>query len=120
MKILALTIFGLLAWIGCEDTKDLSGETLQVEAVLVDNVAVDGCAAHFEVKTSDTTLWYGASATSEKIVTDFLRKESAQYGVFSIPVLVKYKETSRSKSLQCGWGATREIDEIEVISIRNK
>lgn len=120
MKTLALAIFGLLAWIGCEDTKNLSGDTLQTEAVLVDNIAVDGCAAHFEVSTSDTTLWCGASAATEKVVSDFLRKESPQYGVYSIPVVIKYRETSKSKTIQCGWGKTRETDEIEVVSIRNK
>lgn len=120
MKTVALIIFGFLAWIGCEDTKDMMGETLQTEAVLVDNIAVDGCSAHFEVSASDTTLWYGASAASEKLVTNFLRSEEPQYGVFAIPVVIKYRATLKSKTIQCGWGTTRETQEIEVISVRNK
>lgn len=120
MKTLTVAIFGLLSWIGCEDTKNLSGDTLQAEAVLVDNIAVDGCAVHFEVSTSDTTLWYGSNAASQKVVSDFLSKEYPQYGVYAIPVVIRYRETSGSKTIQCGWGKTRETNEIEVVSIRNK
>jgi hypothetical protein len=120
MKSLLLTIFGLLAWIGCEDPKDSKEESRQVEALLVDAIQIDGCAAHFEVSSGDTTLWYGASEATEKLVTEFLRKETSQYGVFSIPVRVRLRETFGLRTIQCGWGATRATDEIEVLAIQKR
>lgn len=113
MKGFLFVILILLGLTNCN--KDVDGE---VDAVYSNTLASDGCASHFSIKSSDTTINFAPSEGSQSKIQKAVGKSLSDY--YIINVRLKYKLTGSKKSVQCGWGHVANFDEIDVISIKRR
>ncbi|AXE19597.1 hypothetical protein DR864_18575 [Runella rosea] len=93
-------------------------ETTITKAKLVNALAVDGCDWHFTVDLKDEMVSYLPSDSSKEKVNSIIQAATAQYGVYSVDVEMKYTLTGKKQTVKCGWGKTNEMDEIEISEIR--
>ncbi|MFN8346349.1 MAG: hypothetical protein U0X91_15205 [Spirosomataceae bacterium] len=87
-------------------------------AQLINMLPVDGCGWHFTVGTGSETHEYAASDASQEKVNTIIQGATPKYGVYSIDVEITYRLTGNKKSVQCGWGKTSEMEEIELSDIK--
>ncbi len=118
MKI-AIVLFGLLAWIGCNDeVVSLNEEVLATDAKWTNMLAVDGCSWHFAVNTKDTSFSMVPDDASISKIEDAVGEMEGAYSFTD--VYLKYSLTGRKKEIQCGWGHTATYDEISVKEIKKR
>lgn len=88
------------------------------EALLVNQLPVDGCSWHFSIAQNDTTLRYAADqASEESLVLPFIQTQQPSYGVYSLKVEISFRSTQKKRDVVCGWNTISNMDEIEIISI---
>ncbi|MDQ6478292.1 hypothetical protein [Dyadobacter sp. LHD-138] len=120
MKI-GIILFGLLAWISCNEEKIAKRdvETIESEGEWVNMLATDGCSWHFEIPAEDKTMtYYLPDDNSRKEIEKVLGKKEDSYSFTK--VRIRYSLTGRKRDVQCGWGATNSYDEIAVYEITKK
>jgi len=119
MKI-GIILFGLLAWISCNDDKvfQKDAEIIESNAEWVNMLASDGCSWHFEVPSGDSLLYYVPDDQSLKKVEETLGNKESYYSFTK--VRIRYSLTGRKKDVQCGWGITNAFNEIEIHTIEKK
>ncbi len=117
MKI-GIILFGLLAWISCNDEKVVQKEVeiIESDGQWINMLATDGCAWHFEIPSGDSTLYYLPSENGLKEVEKVLGKIESSYSFTKVHI--RYSLTGRKREVQCGWGATNFYNEIEVYEIK--
>jgi len=115
--IIFLNILLLAITFSCS-TKVKPQETAITKAKLVNALAVDGCDWHFTVDLKDEMVSYLPSDSSKEKVNSIIQVATAQYGVYSVDVEMKYTLTGKKQTVKCGWGKTNEMDEIEISEIR--
>jgi hypothetical protein len=116
-SIIFLNILLLAVTFGCS-SKVQPQETTIAKAKLVNALAIDGCDWHFTVDLKDEKVSYLPSDSSKEKVNSIIQAATAQYGVYSIDVEMKYTLTGKKQTVKCGWGKTNEMDEIEISEIR--
>lgn len=109
-----LLVLGALA---CSSKINPANDTKNV-AKLSNSLPVDGCDWHFTVTVDKVTTEYAASESSKEKVNTIIQAATPKYGVYSIDVEMTYRLTGNKKSVQCGWGKTSEMDEIEISEIK--
>ncbi|AEI48359.1 hypothetical protein [Runella slithyformis] len=112
-----LNIFLLMVLFGCS-SKVQPQETTITKAKLVNALAVDGCDWHFTVDLKDDMVSYLPSDSSKEKANSIIQAATAQYGVYSIEVEMKYTLTGKKQTVKCGWGKTAEYDEINISEIK--
>ncbi len=112
LNILLLTVL-----FGCS-SKVQPQETTVSKAKLVNALAVDGCDWHFTVDLKGEMVSFLPSESSKEKVNSIIQAATAQYGVYSIDVEMKYTLTGKKQSVKCGWGKTAEYDEINISEIK--
>ncbi len=119
MRHSMIIIWCLLA-LACSKTGgDQTEEYASSEALLVNQLPVDGCSWHFSIVQNDTTLRYAADqASEESLVLPFIQTQQPTYGVYSLKVEISFKLTQKKRDVICGWNTISNLDEIEIISIR--
>lgn len=118
MKLITfLNILLLTLLFGCS-SKVQPRETTVSKAKLVNALAVDGCDWHFTVESKDGLSSYLPSDSSKEKVNSLIQAATAQYGVYSVDVEIKYTLTSNKQTVKCGWGKTAEYDEIDIAEIK--
>lgn len=118
MKI-GIILFGLLAWISCNDElvkRDVA--IIESDGEWVNMLAVDGCSWHFEIPSDNSMTYYLPDDQSLKAIEKALGKTEESYS--STKVHITYSLTGKKRDVQCGWGATNTFDEIEVYQITKK
>jgi hypothetical protein len=90
-------------------------KTESVEAQLVNNLATDGCGWRLVVGNEV----YAPSTASQKLI-DIAASKVASNGTYDIDVKVRYSLTNNKKTLVCGFGTKKEIDEAEITEIVNR
>ena len=117
-SILFLTT--LLLWAGCQNSdKKIKGEVTQSRARIVSNLAVDGCAWHFEIANADssTITTYLPTVASEPKVKAAVPKWGTEDAYFFTDVNLRYRVTSQKRTLECGFGHKSEVETIEIDEI---
>ncbi len=112
LNILLLTLL-----FGCS-SKVQPQETTVSKAKLVNALAIDGCDWHFTVDLKDIMVSYLPSDSSKEKVNSIIQAATAQYGVYSVNVEMKYTLTGKKQTVKCGWGKTAEYDEIDIAEIK--
>ena len=112
-----LHILLVLGSLACSSKINPANDTKSV-AKLVNMLPVDGCDWHFTVTLDKVTTEYAASESSKEKVNTIIQAATPKYGVYSIDVEMTYHLTGNKKSVQCGWGKTSEMDEIEISEIK--
>lgn len=112
-----LNILLLAVAFGCS-SKVQPQETIVTKAKLVNALPVDGCDWHFTVDLKDEMVSYLPSDSSKEKVNSIIQSATAQYGVYSVDVEMKYTLTGKKQAVKCGWGKTAEYDEINISEIR--
>ncbi|MCE7040648.1 hypothetical protein [Dyadobacter sp. CY312] len=118
MKIL-IVVFGLLAWNGCEKQNQImKSDVLEADAVWTNMLASDGCSWHFTVVQGDSIVSLAASDVSMNLIEGELGNIESAYSFTNVHI--KYSPTGNNKNVQCGWGATAKMNEIDVLEIHKK
>jgi hypothetical protein len=120
MKLYLVLITALLLATCHPDAVLNDGDYLTQEATLSDNLPVDGCSWHFTVNLGDKQEQYLANETSQAKVDAIIQslQSVSSNGLYSTKVEMTYKLTGNKRSVQCGWGKTSEMDEIDISSIK--
>lgn len=114
---LIFNILLLFVSVACSTKVTPANETKSI-AKLANSLPVDGCDWHFTVTLDKVTKEYAASESSKEKVNTIIQAATPKYGVYSVDVEMMYRLTGNKKSVQCGWGKTSEMDEIEISEIR--
>lgn len=87
--------------------------------MVVNNLAVDGCDWHIEISGTDTSLVETVVPTlaTDHKVKAAVPKYKTQDAYSFIAVNLKYRPTTSTRKITCGFGSTPDIKEIEVIDI---
>lgn len=88
------------------------------KALLLNQLAVDGCSWHFAVAMGDEWGQYLASDKTSHLVYPLIEKAMSQTGTYSIGVEITFRLTGAKKEVECGWGKRLSMDEIEVVQVR--
>ncbi|HEV7347708.1 hypothetical protein [Telluribacter sp.] len=121
MKVLIL-MFGLLAWVSCQENEVPLENVVETEATIVSNLAADGCDWHIEVQPGKEANFqnYVPTKATESKVKAAVPEWKTQNSYSFTPITIKYRATSGTQKVQCGWGKTGEFTEIEVLEIKKK
>lgn len=117
MKILVV-LFGLLAWIGCNDEIAVNEDVISADAKWTNMLAVDGCSWHFAISSKDTSFSLVPDEASISKIEDAVGEMEGAYSFTDVQL--KYVLTGRKKEILCGWGHKSTFDEITVVEIRKK
>jgi uncharacterized membrane protein len=118
MKFLIL-VFGLLAWSRCDNQDEMmKSDVIETDAVWSNMLATDGCAWHFTILQGDSTLSLAASDESLNIIEGELGNMESAYSFTNVHI--KYSLTGNKKNVQCGWGKTASMNEIDVLEIHKR
>jgi hypothetical protein len=99
----------------------IAGDFVKAEGTLVHMLFVDGCDWHFSINLKDDAIMLAPDEASLAKVKAFADQNGGmKFGVFNQNVTVEYRLTGRKKDLQCGWGKTSTLDEIEVKQITKR
>ena len=112
-----LNILLVLGSLACTSKINPVTDTKSV-AKLVNMLPVDGCDWHFTVTLDKVTTEYAPNESSKEKVNTIIQTATPKYGVYSIDVEMTYRLTGNKKSVQCGWGKTSEMAEIEISEIK--
>lgn len=115
MKTTLITLLTVFCLAMCRENDDPTGSELRDDAMLYPNgLAYDGCETNVALNWSDPNkiIRYVPDAESVALVESFIGKEPQKQGN------IIYKFTGRKKTVQCGWGAKFDADEITIVSIR--
>ena len=118
---LYLPLFIVMSLWSCEPAALINdGDYITQEATLSDNLPVDGCSWHFTVNVGDEWNQYIANETSQAKVDEIIQslQTVAANGLYSTKVEMTYKLTGTKRKVQCGWGKTPELDEIDIKTIK--
>ena len=119
MKTLMIVLGLLLAWIGCENqNRIVKAEVREANAVWSNELASDGCSWHFTMASGDSSLSFAPSDRSLKTIETAVGKIEGAYSFTNVHM--KYSLTGKKKNIQCGWGATAKMSEIDVLEIYKK
>lgn len=114
---LIFNILLLFVSVACSTKVNPANDTKSI-AKLANSLPVDGCDWHFTVTLDKVTTEYAASESSKEKVNTIIQAATPKYGVYSVDVEMTYRLTGNKKSVQCGWGKTSEMDEIEISEIK--
>lgn len=118
-KFLFLALFALgLQYCGTADdaVAKLEGYA-ENDATLTNQLPVDGCDWHFGVDLDDEWGQFVADAKSQPKVDALIAQAEQEFGVFQLKVKLRYRLTGNQREVQCGWGKTTKMDEIEIFSV---
>jgi hypothetical protein len=120
MKIIcfALTMLFLAS---CHQTSLLTEDDyVTQEATLSDNLPVDGCTWHFTVSLGDEWGQFVANESSQAKVDAIIQslQTVSSNGLYSAKVEMTYKLTNKIRKVQCGWGKTTDMEEIDIKTIK--
>jgi hypothetical protein len=119
MKHSMIIIWCLLSLACTKTGGDQHTGILTAEALLVNQLPVDGCSWHFSIAHNDTTVRYAADQVSEEsLVLPFIQTQQPTYGIYSLKVEISFRLTQKKRDVVCGWNTISNMDEIEIISIR--
>lgn len=115
-----LLFFPLLFLPGCHQKSTQNTDPNRTEAALLyeNGLAYDGCAEHIQL-LSDSLLYRPTSATLPLL-------QKALAGTLSQPasrvraVTIRFVNTGRQTSLECGWGRKSQVGELEVLEITGR
>lgn len=113
-------LFPLLLSIGCTGSGELSNlkDYSENEALLANQLPVDGCDWHFGVDLGDEWGQYVADDKSKPKVDKIIQAAANEANIWNIKVWIRYRLTGRQKEVECGWRTTTKMDEIEVLEIK--
>lgn len=117
MKLTIILNILLVVGMACSSKINPATDTKSV-AKLVNMLPVDGCDWHFTVTSNNVTAAYAASESSKEKVNAIIQAATPKFGFFSIDVEITYHLMGKKKSIQCGWGKTSDMDEIEISEIQ--
>ena len=90
----------------------------ETEAILQNQLPVDGCDWHFGVDLVDEWGQFVPDAASKPKVDAMIKLAEPQFGISQIKVKLRYRLTGKEQDVQCGWGKTTKMAEIEIASIQ--
>lgn len=120
MKVQALSII-ILFLMNCHTSPVLTdGDYLTAEATLSNNLPVDGCDWHLSILTGDHLDQYVPDVNSKSKVDQIIQsiQTVSPNGLYSSKVEMTYKLTGTKSKVQCGWGKTLEMEELNIKSIK--
>lgn len=119
MKYTMIFLWCLVALACSKNEGDASSEYFTSEALLINQLPVDGCSWHFSITQGDVNLRYSADAGSEeRLIQPFIQTQSPTYGVYSIKVEISFRLTQKKRDVICGWNTILSMSEIEITSIK--
>lgn len=119
-KVIFISLLLLATFLGCQKL-DLADNSHEIKVLLEDGLAYDGCAMHFYTSPgSGTSVSFVPTPGSEKKVRGFLTKQKGISTSGPISVILIYRPTDTKGKLVCGWGAVREVDEVDVLKIKRE
>lgn len=105
--------------LSCNTSSHLNRPERMETAILFENgLAYDGCQEFIQL-LSDTTQ-YRPTTASLPILQRALMDIPLDTTTHTQTALVSFIETGQLATLQCGWGVTRRLPEIEIISITRR
>ncbi|UFH52945.1 hypothetical protein [Spirosoma sp. KNUC1025] len=118
MRLILLA--GLTLLLSCHKESSLVNGNVRNEAarIFANNLAVDGCEemVRLEVDSSlNNFIGYKPSPSTLPLVQKALAGTSP--GHTGRAVTIRFFETGKQVSLQCGWGNAPQVPEIEVLEI---
>ena len=99
-----------------EAVAKLEGYT-EAEAVLVNQLPVDGCDWHFGVDLGDEWGQFVPNKASQPKVDALIKQASMEYGIAQVKVKMRYRLTGDEQEVQCGWNRKTKMAEIDIASI---
>ena len=87
------------------------------EAILQNQLPVDGCDWHFGVDLDDEWGQFVADAASQPKVDALILQAQQVYGIAQVRVKMRYRLTGKQREVQCGWNTKTKMEEIEIVSI---
>lgn len=113
-------LLGLLFLQSLSCDKEITTDIISSEAILRNNIAVDGCEWHITINQKNEWVQFATSDASKSKVDAVISQADGQNGVWSINIKLDYKFTSKKKEIQCGWGKKQSMEEIEVVNIKKQ
>lgn len=113
-----LNILLVLGSLVCSSKISPASDDTKSVAKLVNSLPVDGCDWHFTVESNKETAQFSASNSSKEKVNTIIQAATPKYGIYSVDVEMTYRLTGNKKSVQCGWGKTSDMEEIEISEIK--
>jgi hypothetical protein len=131
MSRLVLLLAALLVLVNCRNEAALqpADGALEVKAQLQgDKLPVDGCGAHLWLilpsnPSSDSRTFQrlptaATRSLMDKVVAAEVAKQpGGQFWMGTKEVKIRYRETTQTATLQCGWGKALEVRAIELLAI---
>ncbi|WP_373550163.1 hypothetical protein [Haliscomenobacter sp.] len=87
------------------------------EAILQNQLPVDGCDWHFGVDLDDEWGQFVADKASQPKVDALILQAEPVYGISQVKVKIRYRLTGNEREVQCGWNTKTKMAEIEIASI---
>lgn len=89
----------------------------EIEAVLINQLPVDGCDWHFGVDLDDEWGQFVADKASQPKVDALIAQAQQVYGIAQVRVKMRYRHTGNQREVQCGWNQKTKMAEIDIASI---
>jgi hypothetical protein len=112
-----ILLFFAVGLFSCEEGANLEQESIIAEGRLINQLPADGCDWHFVFDNEKFPNHFAFSDESKKLVQPFIDNVTLANGLPQVKVKVTYTLTDKKKRVQCGWGATNDMDELTVIGI---
>lgn len=87
------------------------------EAILQNQLPVDGCDWHFGVDLDDEWGQFVADKASQPKVDALILQAEPVFGISQVKVKIRYRLTGNQREVQCGWNKKTKMEEIEIASI---
>lgn len=87
------------------------------EAILQNQLPVDGCDWHFGVDLGDEWGQFVPNKASQSKVDALIKQASMEFGIAQVRVKMRYRLTGNQKEVQCGWNTKTKMEEIDIASI---
>lgn len=87
------------------------------EAILQNQLPVDGCDWHFGVDLDDEWGQFVADKASQPKVDALIAQAQPVYGISHVRVKMRFRLTGNQREVQCGWNQKTKMEEIEIASI---
>ncbi|MDX2068189.1 MAG: hypothetical protein SFV55_07160 [Haliscomenobacter sp.] len=89
----------------------------EAEAVLINQLPVDGCDWHFGVDLGDEWGEFVPNKSSQPKVDALIKQASMEFGIAQVKVKMRYRLTGTQQEVQCGWNQKAKMEEIDIASI---